>query len=386
MLSFPSLWSKLVLNASISQSEMVTLVDRSGSHPLQVEIPPAWSEVYPKSNRYKHIELVIKHLPRVSQLTINTLEGYDTCRVRRMFRGSTADQLLELNLKAPFLGEFVPCTPRLRSLSLSSFEFWLPPLSDNITHICLDCSLDPDILEIGLKNCAGLKELSITQVRQLAERPGDHPQICLLPGVRLMIKDSHTTVASLFALGSTNYLSIRATFVLHHNFIISFLEQALPRDVSHLRNLVDPTMVYLKLADTGERPNRHNHRGITVILKCSTGDRETLHVEVEYYALHRRSPDPMEMGIVPERSPMMRFRICDQAMRLLNYLHPLNLREVVELRMEGFVGEWNLYSVEIGRLLKRMPALRRIVTGDDNKGKFLLALLTMERSVVIEEV
>ena len=375
ILSFPSLWSRLVLDASIPQSVMLTLVDKSGSHPLQVEILSAWPKVYPRSNRYKHIELAIKLLPRVFRLAIDTLDWYDTGRVQRMFRDRTANQLLELKLMASFL-DFVVHAPRLRSLSMSCMKTWPPPPSENITHICLDTSLDPDILQMGLENCPSLEELSIIEVHQLVERPRGRPTIRLLPGVRLMIKNSHTSVASLFELGSTNYLSIRATSFLYQIFIISFLEQVLPQDISHLRNLVDPTMVYLKLADTGERPNRHNRRGITVILKCSAGDRETLYVEAGYYVLHRR---------VLERSPMIRLRIFDPAMRLLDYLHPLNLREVVELRMEGFVGEWSLQSLELGRLLKRMPALRRVVTGDDNKGKFLLALSTMEQSVVIEE-
>jgi hypothetical protein len=71
ILSFPSLWSKLVLDASISQFAMLVVVDRSGSHPLEVKIPSVPSEAHRKSILYKHIELVVKLLPRVSRLTID---------------------------------------------------------------------------------------------------------------------------------------------------------------------------------------------------------------------------------------------------------------------------------------------------------------------------
>ena len=207
ILSFPLLWSKLVLNASTSQSGMLALVDRSGSHPLEMEIPCEDPDMYRRSVYYKHIGLMIKHLPRVSRLTIRTRGTYNTLRVCRMFRGSTADQLLELELMGP--EEFVLCAPRLQYLSIFCMKTWPLPLSENLTRIFLDSHFDPEALERGLKNCPRLKEISIHKAYcQFDVPPGDLLKIPLLPGVRLIIRDSHTSVASLFALGPTNFLSV----------------------------------------------------------------------------------------------------------------------------------------------------------------------------------
>ena len=370
ILSFPSLWSKLVLNASISQSEMITLVDRSGSHPLQVAIPRACSKAYRRSDRHKRIELAIKLLPRVSRLTIHTCGKHDRPQVPRMFKGRTADQLLELNLRTPFVEEFVLYAPRLRSLTLPRTESWPPPPSENITHICLFSSLNPESLERGLKNCPRLKEIRIDLVSYLVELPGDHPKISLLPGVRLIITGSVNTMASLFALGPTNYLSITTTFGGYGILDTPYLGFALPRDISRLGNLDDLTMVHLKLTDTGDGGLR---RTFTLTLKCSTADREALHVQVDNILAYEDShPDPTDMEGVPTRA--------------MGYLYPLDLRQVVELRMDGFIEGWVIHSSELSYFLEKMPTLRRITTGDDNAGMFSLALGTMEHNVVIERV
>ena len=85
----------------------------------------------------------------------------------------------------------------------------------------------------------------------------------------------------------------------------------------------------------------------------------------------------MKTDTIPERPP---------AMRALNYLRPLDLRKVAELRMEGFVGEWELQGFELYRFLRYMPALRRIMTGDGNRDTFWVALSTMgySPSVIVE--
>ena len=115
-----------------------------------------------------------------------------------------------------------------------------------------------------------------------------------------------------------------------------------------------------------------------MVLRCSTADRETLRIDLEYIFNDLYIPDKMKAEIIPERPP---------AMKALNYLHPLDLRKVVELRMGGFIGEWALQSFELHHFFQRMPALRRIVTGDDNREIFWYTLSTMQRnaSVVVEE-
>ena len=120
-------------------------------------------------------------------------------------------------------------------------------------------------------------------------------------------------------------------------------------------------------------------RTITVILRCSTAERETLHVEVGYILWNLSSPDTTETEIIPEQPP---------AMRALNYLRPLDLRKVVGLKMEGIVGECEFQRFKLCCFLQRMPTPRRAATGDGNKEIFCYALRTMRRSAsaVVEEV
>lgn len=384
ILSFPSIWSKIVISASVPQAGMLTIVKRSGSHPLQVVIPPPeLVHVYPKSIRYKHIGLITGPLlPRVSHLSIVTRSVYDTLRICRTFEGCEADQLQQLNFIAfPGSGElFGLHPPRLRFLYLCRVDSWPARIAENLTHVHLGGNLNPDTLERDLKHSPRLEEIRIDNVYQVPERVGDHPKITLMPGVRLLITSSQNTVASLFVLGSTNCLSIRTTNIAITSIpMTSFLRFALPQDLSRFRNLDSLTGVQLRLIDSGEDPHARTARTVTVVLRCFTADSEMLHVEVEYILTCPRTQTAMEREIVPERPP---------AMRALNYLLPLNLKNVAELRMEGFVGEWGLQSFELHHFLQNMPALTHITTGDDNKGIFRVALDTTPRSppVVLEGV
>ena len=383
ILSFPSIWSKLVMSASVSQAGMFTAVERSGSHPLQVVIPPPdLNDVYPKSVRYKHISLVIGLLPRISQLGIVTRSVYDTLRICSAFEGCHAAQLERLNFIAfPGLGDlFALRPPRLRFLYICRVDSWPAHTAENLTHVHLGGNLNPDTLERDLKHSPGLQEIKVENVYQVPERVGDHPKIRLAPGVRLVITSSQNTVASLFVLGTSNCLSIRTTNIAITSIpITSFLRFALPRDLSRFRNLDDLTRVNLKLLDTGEGTHSRMARTVTVVLRCSTPDRETLHVEVEYILSSPRSSSMMEGEILTERPP---------AMRALNYLRPLNLKKVAELRMEGFVGDWELQSFELRHFLQFLPSLKHILTGDDNKGVFRVALDLMERRtpVLVEKI
>ena len=63
-LSFPWLWPKLVMSASVSQSKIFTVVQSTGSYPLQAMIPPpVLSDVHSKSIRFKHVVHVAELLP-----------------------------------------------------------------------------------------------------------------------------------------------------------------------------------------------------------------------------------------------------------------------------------------------------------------------------------
>ena len=348
-------------------------MDRSGSHPLQVAIPRARSR---RSVRYEHIGLAVNLLPRISQLTIDTRGAYDASRVCRMFRGRAADQLREFRFTSPISEEFVLYAPRLQSLSLSHAESWSSLLSVNITHVRLEFNLNPAALERSLKSCPRLKEIAIDRVRRPVGFPGDHRKISLLPGVRLVITGSVRTVASVFALGSTNHLSITTTLAGYDVLGTPFLELTLPRDISCLRNLDGLTVVHLRLTDTKDR---HMRRTITVALKCFTADRETLHVELE----NIQYPN-MPWGLIATEPDPGRITALTVGMRALGYLRPLGLGKVVELRVDGFVEKWTIYDSELRYFLEQMPALRRIMTGDDDM--FSLALGVTEHSVVVERI
>ena len=383
ILSFPSIWSKLVMSAWVSQSGMATVVERSGSHPLQVVIPPPELEsVYSKSVRYKHVKLVIQLLPRITKLSIVTRSVFDTLRICNMFEGCRADQLERLNfIGFPGLGElFSLDSPQLKFLYLCRVDSWPVRTAKNLTHVHLGGNMNPDTLERDLSHSPGLQEIRIDNVYQVLERVGDHPMIYLAPDVRLVITSSQNTVASLFVLDPSNCLSIRTTNIAITSIpITSFLRFALPRDLSRFRNLDDLTRVDLKLLDSGEGTHSRMARTVTVVLRCSTADRETLHVEVEYILSCPRTSNTLEGEIITERPP---------SMRALNYLRPLDLKKVVELKMEGFVREWELQSFELRHFLQFMPALKQIKTADDNEGIFRVALNAMKRSasVVVEGV
>lgn len=383
ILSFPSIWSKLVMTASVSQSGMATIVQRSGSHPLQVVIPPPELEsVYPKSVRYKHVNLVIGLLPRITKLSIVTRSVFDTLRICSTFEGCHAEQLQRLNfIGFPGLGElFALDSPQLRFLYLCRVDSWPARTAKNLTHVHLGGNMNPDTLERDLRHSPGLQEIRIDNVYQVPERVGNNPKIRLAPGVRLVITSSQNTVASLFVLESSNCLSIRTTNIAITSIpITSFLRFALPRNLSRFRNLDSLTRVHLKILDSGEGTHSRTARTVTVALRCSTADRETLHVEVEYILSCPRSSNALEGEAITERPP---------AMRALNYLRPLDLKKVVELRMEGFVQDWGLQCFELRHFLQFMPALKQIKTADDNERIFRVALNAMDRSasVVVEGV
>ena len=139
ILSFPSLWLKLVMDASVPQSEIITVVEMSKLHPLQVIIPPqAWSGEYPKSIRYKCADLTLELL-RISQFAITTCGGCDTPRVYRAFRDHSPNQLRWLSLvtsPASMLDKLlVPYIPHLGSPHPSGVEFWPPSIAENITYL-----------------------------------------------------------------------------------------------------------------------------------------------------------------------------------------------------------------------------------------------------------
>jgi len=241
----------------------------------------------------------------------------------------------------------------------------------------LDLYLNPEALERDLKNSPRLEEIRIDGVHRQVSRSG---KISLLPGVRLVITSSQNTVASLFVLGYTNCLSIRTTNIAITSIpITSFLRFALPRDLSRFRNLDNLTSVHLKLSDSGEGTRARTARTVTVILRCFVEDRETLHVEVEYILSCPRSSNLIEGEILTERPP---------AMRALNYLRPLDLKKVEELRMEGFVGQWELQGFELRHFLQYMPRLKLVRTCDDNEAVFQIALDMMERKtpMVVEKI
>ena len=199
--------------------------------------------------------------------------------------------------------------------------------------------------------------------------------------MRLIVAGSQNAIVLLFAFEQTDHLSrtVRVTAPdLTTTSITPFLEFTLPRNILRLRNLSDLTRVHLELIGY-EMDLRPRMDRTIVILGCSTADRETLHIEVEYSLKSSQSPITIGTDFLFERI---------LAMRVLNYLRPLDLGKVIELRMEGFVGEWGLEAFELYDFLQYMSALRHIKTSDDNGEIFWSALSMAKRSVpvVVEKV
>ena len=162
ILSFPSLWSKLVACTSTSQSNMLTIVGRSDLHPLRVMIPcPALSDPPQDSIRYKHIDLVVKLLPRISRLAFYTYGERDTFRIYRAFKDRHANQLRQFSFTAdPGLSKlFVLHSPQLKTLCLYRVRSWPASVAENLTHVQFDCPLDPETMAENLKLSPRLKQI-----------------------------------------------------------------------------------------------------------------------------------------------------------------------------------------------------------------------------------
>ena len=93
-------------------------------------------------------------------------------------------------------------------------------------------------------------------------------------------------------------------------------------------------------------------------VKCFRQDLAVFEAKIEF--------DPDKLGPTTwDVSPAMRF---------LDNLDGIVLREVKELRMEGFFGSLQPHLVELLNFLERMPALVRVVTTEYNEEDFRSAL------------
>ena len=91
--------------------------------------------------------------------------------------------------------------------------------------------------------------------------------------------------------------------------------------------------------------------GITLQLSCFRLDRPAFEVKIMY--------TPGLQAVAPESaSPVMGF---------LDNLEGIVLREVGELRMEGFVGSLEPQADELLAFFERMPVLTRVITIDKNE-------------------
>jgi len=162
------------------------------------------------------------------------------------------------------------------------------------------------------------------------------------PSVRLTIKYSSICprIFGLFSLPQDCRLKLGHLAYIGHS--IPSLPYVLPDDISSFQNLCTLTRLHFTARFDIE---------IRVKVKCYGFDRLAFEVNVGFSP---EIPAPVEQN----NTPMMWF--------LFN-LRQIVLRGVEELRMEGFVGRLEPQTAGLFTFLKRMSALTRLITADDNE-------------------
>ena len=168
----------------------------------------------------------------------------------------------------------------------------------------------------------------------------DELELALPSGIHLVVKYTSgcPEILSLFALPPDSYLKVKPSMVVEWTPTMALLSYVLPREIGNLQNLRSLTRLHVK-ADLDA--------GITLQLNCFRLDRPAFEVKIMY--------TPGLQAVAPESaSPVMGF---------LDNLEGIVLREVGELRMEGFVG-----SLEPA-FFRRMPVLTKVITTEKNEEK-----------------
>ena len=138
------------------------------------------------------------------------------------------------------------------------------------------------------------------------------------------------------------------------------LSYSLPNEIDDLQNLRALTRLHLK---------SDYKAGMILMLRCFRSDRLAFDVKVkaEY------SPG---VGVELKKSS-------SHQMQFLGTLHQIELGEVKELVLEGFNEDLELWKDHFLALLKRMPVLARVITGDKN-GEGIRSVLDSQAIAVLE--
>ena len=279
-----------------------------------------------------------------------------------------APNLTHLNLAAllpqdetvPFPNLFNLEFPKLRELKVTGVEAWPEIVGTNLTSITIGAPLNPLLLKRCIPYSPNLQVLKIQGIWDFNKPDlSSWKRIVLLPGVLLSIQ--HTSVCpyilALFALPQDGQIRVRPSIISVPDDPLLFY--VLPTEISHLQNLQALTRLHVKA--------RLNAR-VALELRCFRSNRPVFEVDIGYC---------FESRTMARRkvSPVMWF---------LGDLHRIVLREVEELRMDGFVGHLGPLEAELRRFLKRMPALARLITTDSNEEALRSALNTLGcRAVVV---
>jgi hypothetical protein len=354
MLSFPSLWSTIYVGSEFPQKVIQTLLQRSGSHPLDMIIPERHASAS-RLARYSTSLGASAHMYRIRKLSIYEDSGENDAKHLFKIFSRPAPNLTHLQLV--MYGAYSPISipssfgsdfPKLRKLEVLGVAAWPEVVGTNLTHIVISSSFDPPQLTRCIPYSPNLRVLEIEGIHgHLAASE----MVALPAGIHLTIRRSSLCpkILRLFELPSDGHLQIEPSLLPRWAPGMPFLFWVLPHKIDHLQNLRTVTGLHMDV---------WLETYVKLRVKCFRQDQQVLEANIEF------SPDILD-ATAKDVSPAMGF---------LNNLDGIVLGEVEELRMGGFSGSLEPHVVELEGLLTRMPALARVITTDHNEEQLRHAL------------
>ena len=371
ILSFPSLWSVIRLGGEISSEGIRALLERSRGHPLHVIVLRSGFST-PKSIRYSHALDASAHTHRIQKLLLYLdLVEDDVKRIVRIF-SKPAQNLAHLELAGysphdmttPFPDLFGLEFPKLRVLEVAGIGAWPKVVGTNLTHITFNTSLNPWVLQDCIPYSPNLKVLEIRGVSNLTMPNFSRWQrIALPPGVCLTIGRTPlcSHILMLFILPHDAHIRACPSIIaMPDRPLLSYI---LPFETSNLHNLGALTRLHAKA-----RIDLYAY--VALELECFSLDRPAFEVNVEH-SFDLKTMDE------EEASPVLWF---------LGNLKQIALEGLEELRLDGFVGRLAPQEAELLAFLKRLPALKRLITTNSNEKRLRSALDILGYPAVVVRV
>ena len=345
------------------------LLQRSGSHPLDIIIPRGRLAIYTsRANRYSHALDTSAHTSRIRTFTLYEDGPKDVKRLAEIF-SKPAPNLTHLKLVVSYISvdptsfpnffglEF----PKLRVLEVNGLGAWPEIVGRNLTHLTITDALESLLFNGCISYSPNLKVLKIQGIWNSDLEIWASPKIALPSGIRLVTKYGLgcPKILSLFALPPDSFLKVKPSMVVDWTPSRPLLSHILPRGINDLQNLRALTRLHVK-ADLDAK--------ITLQLNCFRLDGPALEVKIRY--------SPALQEVTGESAfPVM---------GVLDNLEGIVLREVGELRMEGFVGNLEPQAEELLAFFGRMPVLTKVITTDKNEEKLRSVLDVLDsRAAVI---